>query len=109
MPIARRLLYCALLVAAAPAGLEGQDRDEELRRRVDSLLDHPHAFRLFIDSLVRASRSAGKLECPMPVARPGGGAALRLRLPPDTARGRTRPVPMPTVPPGCVNPLFRKP
>jgi hypothetical protein len=109
MPIARTLLSCALLVAAAPVGLEGQDRAEELRRRVDSLLDHPRAFRLFIDSLVRDSGAREKLECPMPVARPGGGAALRLRLPPDTARGRTRPVPMPTVPPGCVNPLFRKP
>jgi hypothetical protein len=109
MPNARTFFCCALLAAAAPAALHGQDHGEELRRRVDSLLDHPHAFRLFIDSLVRASRSGGKLECPMPVARPGGGAALRLRLPPDTARGRTRPVPLPTVPPGCVNPLFRKP
>jgi len=110
MPRILRSFFLGILLAgAAPTMLAAQDRGEELWKRVDSLLAHPHSLRLFLDSLARRHPAERSLECPMPVARVRSGAALRLTPPPDTARTSSRPVPMPTVPPGCVNPLFRRP
>jgi hypothetical protein len=87
MHIVTLALVAALCATAARTLPQAELR--ELRRQIDSL-----------ESLLAQPYLP---DCPMPVL-PLDGGARRLRFPLE--RSGSRPVPIPTVPPGCVNPLF---
>ena len=96
----------ALLALLSAAPLAAQDRPLPAPAPADSVRFRTDSLRQLIDRLGRlyAFGPSGSTECPMPVVVIRGGAARRLTVPPDSSR--LRPVPIPTVPSGCVNPLF---